>query len=87
MAGVIDDGGIGTCGVLGKALEVAAEFSGIAVGRAGDVEAQVLQQALDVPGIAFGIDEGGKVLVLRLADDQGHAAQGSLLRLGRQRKA
>ena len=55
-------------------------FFAFAVGDAGHVEAQVLQQALDCLGIAAGIGERGEVLVFRLADDERHAAQRLLLR-------
>ena len=53
MTGVIDDRRIRPLGILGEAFEIAAQFLGVAVGRAGDVEPQVLEQALDGAGVVL----------------------------------
>jgi len=58
MAGIINDRGIRALGVFGKAVEIAAQLLGIAIGRTRHVKPELFQQVLDRAGITLGIRQG-----------------------------
>ncbi len=75
MSRIVDDGDVGALGVLGEAFEGAAQLAGVGIAGVDRVEAEPVEEILDGAGVALGIGERRKVLVGRLADDEGHAAQ------------
>ena len=75
MAGIIDEGDIGSFGILRETLQVPLQLGGVAVGDIARVEAEVGQHLGHVAGIVGRVGEGGDVFVFRLADDQRHALE------------
>ena len=86
MPGIIDQRDVGILSVVFELRDRLAHLVAIGVEHAGDIEAEVAEEPVDVARILSRVGQYGQLLVFALADHQRHPVHGAVLRRRRKRQ-